>query len=209
MIKNLLFDFGAVLLPIEPSRSEAAFASLGGMPSLAKQGPLFQDLETGKVEPSAFLESLQGHFFRKKIFKSDLAAAWNATCFCGVPEENIAVLKKLKSRGYRLFLLSNTNALHIEAIRKHSGLFAYSRFTACFEAIYYSHLVGLRKPDAAFFQRVLDDNQLPAGECLFVDDRSENVATAKEMGLETWHFQPGEDRIDALCKELPRLVVQA
>ena len=55
-----------------------------------------------------------------------------------------------------------------------------------FERVYYSHLVGKRKPEAAFFQQILDENQLNPAETLFIDDSPQHVATAQQLGIQTY-----------------------
>lgn len=201
MIKNLFFDFGAVLLPIKESLSKEAFKSLGALDSLAEQKALFESFEVGAISEEEFLAALQPHFFRKKIFKGDLKAAWNAWCYAPIPAEHIALLKNWR-KDYRLFLLSNTNALHIQHIRKQSGLFTYQQFLRQFEQVYYSHEIGLRKPDPAFYLKVLEDHQLEPEECFFIDDKEENVLAATELGIHTWHFKPKKDKLQDLGRRL-------
>lgn len=200
MIKNLIFDFGAVLIPIDESRSSEAFEKLGALPSLGEQQKLFRKIETGKISREAFLEELKGHFFRKKIFKADIAAAWNALCYHPIPEESLQFIKYLKSKGFRLFLLSNTNALHIEKIRQLSGPFIAKQFYNQFEKVYFSHEVKLRKPDKAIYELLLKENELDPAECFFTDDKKENVRAAAKLGLKTYQFNPESDRLQQLKK---------
>lgn len=205
MVKNLIFDFGAVLIPIDEEKSEKAFTDLGALPELKEQTSLFKDLETGKLSGTEFAKSLQPYFFRKKIMGRDIAQAWNAICYTAIPEETINFLKTLNKKGYNLFLLSNTNALHISEIKKHSGPFTYNTFLKQFTKVYYSHEVGLRKPDKKIFELVLKENELTAEQCFFTDDKAENVKAARKMGINTFHFLPDEHDLSRLKKHIQKL----
>lgn len=199
MIKNIILDFGAVLIPIDESKTWQAFKSLGADVILQDQTEIFYSYETGKISSKEFLAKIQPFFFRK-IFLPDLAQAWNAL-LSPLPEDNIQLLKRLR-KDYRLFLLSNTNDLHIKAIKETAGPFLYNQFIKQFEKVYFSYEVGLRKPDKAIFEKVLSDNDLKAEETFYVDDGKQHIKTAREMGIHTWHLEPDVDHISDLDKVL-------
>lgn len=199
MLKSIIFDFGNVLIPAVESRTHEAFEALRAYPEFAEQGKLFRKYETGKMDTNEFLEAIRPFFFRKH-FKPDLKKAWNAM-LGPLPEENVRLLKKLK-RNYKLFLLSNTNDMHISCIQEQNGRFLYNQFMKQFDAVYYSHEIGMRKPDREIFDHVLKENDLQAEESLFIDDKKENIDTADEMGLKTWHLDPETESIDDLDRVL-------
>ena len=105
----------------------------------------------------------------KTVTKDDIIKAWNSILL-DFRKESLDYLEKLKKK-YKLFLLSNTNIIHLDAfntifeltINKHS-------FDSLFDKAYYSHEIGLRKPGPAAFEFVLKDNNLKAEETLFIDD---------------------------------------
>ncbi len=204
MPKHLLFDFGVVIIPIDQSLSYTAFEKLGAFPELGDQSELFEKLERGDLSTDQFLESIQSFFFRKNIFKKDLAAAWNAMCYAPIPNDTLRLLKRL-SRHYNLYLLSNTNAMHIQKIKDTCGPFQYRQFTSLFKGIHYSHEMGSRKPEASFFQQVLKKHKLKAEDCFFIDDREENVEAAQELGIETLLFNPETGSLEDLPKLLKEL----
>jgi FMN phosphatase YigB (HAD superfamily) len=201
MAKHLLFDFGAVLIPIDQHKSYEAFEALGAKEELADQVETFAKMERGELSEDAFLGALQPYFLRTKIFKKDLATAWNALCYAPIPSENIDLLKRLK-RDYSLYLLSNTNSLHIQKIKKLSGRFSYAQFMKQFAMVFYSHEMGHRKPERTFYDKVLGDANLKAEDCFFIDDKKENIQMAADLGMETWHFNPEMDSILDLAKKL-------
>lgn len=201
MIKNIILDFGGVLIPIDESKTWDAFESLGAHEDLALQTDIFKQYEIGKISSNQFLKKLQPFFFRK-IFLNDIAEAWNAL-LSPLPEESTLFLRRLK-QDYRLFLLSNTNALHISAIKHTAGPFNYSRFTHQFEKIYLSHQMGQRKPNTEIFETVLNENNLLPEETFYVDDSKQHIDSAEKLGIKTWHFNPEEDSIRGLGKVLSK-----
>lgn len=202
MAKILLFDFGAVLIPIDPKLSYNAFKDLGAKAELENQDELFHQLERGDLNTDEFLSALQPFFFRKNIFKKDLAAAWNALCHEPIPSENIDLLKRLRKKGYKLYLLSNTNELHLQKIKANSGRFRYAKFLKQFDGIYFSHEMGHRKPEPAFYKKVLKEAKLKAADCYFIDDREENVEAARKLGIESYLFNPKKEKIADIAKRV-------
>ena len=86
-------------------------------------------------------------------------------------------MKELKSR-YRLFLFSNTNAIHYEKFSEiYRKLFA-GELEDLFEKAYFSHALGHRKPDTSGFELIIRENGLDPKQTLFVDDALINVEGA-------------------------------
>ena len=102
------------------------------------------------------------------------------------PSENFELLKHLKNN-YRTFMLSNTNAIHVQRYGKSwkdkFGL--EDGLSNLFEQVYYSHKVGLKKPDHKIFCYILKENKLKPEETLFIDDSVQNIITANNLGLKT------------------------
>ncbi len=201
MIKNIILDFGGVLIPIDERRTWDAFSALGAKKELKDQTETFQDYETGKISTNQFLKKIQPHFFRT-IFLQDLADAWNAL-LDPLPKDVTFFLKRL-NKDYRVFLLSNTNELHISAISETAGPFEFTQFLKQFEKVYYSHETGLRKPDPKIFKKVMKDNGLVVEETFYVDDGEQHIESAKKLGIQTWHFNPKKDSIRDLGKVLSK-----
>jgi HAD superfamily hydrolase (TIGR01549 family) len=193
MINTLIFDFGNVLLPIDEESTLLAFEELKPNDSFFETQKEQQLFEVGESSKASFLESLRPHFARTP-FKPDLAKAWNAMITEAISEKTINFIKD-KTTEYSVFLLSNTNILHIERIRERSGPFLYAQFIKCFDKVYYSHEIGLRKPDLAIFEHLLNEQGLSPESCLFIDDKIENIEGAKKAGMHVWHFNPHKDNL--------------
>jgi putative hydrolase of the HAD superfamily len=96
---------------------------------------------------------------------------------------------------YRLFLLSNTDAMHIEKFQHKAGMSFYRDFYQCFEKFYFSFEIGMRKPDVEIFNYVIKKHNLSPKRTLFVDDKKENTDAAKAAGLEVWNLQVGQEDV--------------
>lgn len=203
-IDNIIFDFGGVLFNIDYDRPIAAFQELGmndfeEVYSQSKQNGLFDDLEVGKIGKEEFIQGLKPHF-SNEVSDEELLQAWNVILL-DIPKERIEKVKEL-SQGYRTFLLSNTNALHVEEferiIDESMGL---SLFRSAFEKIYYSNNLGIRKPNREIYDYLVDKHQLDRRATLFIDDTIRHVQGARKAGLHAHHFIVGEDEVTELFRD--------
>jgi putative hydrolase of the HAD superfamily len=190
-LKNIIFDLGGVLMNIDFKKTEKAFADLGFTDFKQHMTqfhitPFFEEYETGKINEAAFIKGIQ-QIAGKPLTDQQIIHAWNALLL-DFPPERIALLEKLRQR-YRLFLLSNTNALHYESFQQTLKNLTGKKLEDIFEKTYFSHTVQLRKPDAAIYQLVLDENNLNPGETLFIDDTASNFSGAEEIGIQTFHLK--------------------
>jgi glucose-1-phosphatase len=116
--------------------------------------------------------------------------AWNALLLDFRPQ-SIAVLPQLKEK-YELYLLSNTNEIHLQEFQHRYEVWRPGHvFDDLFDAAYYSHRIGHRKPNASAFEYVLQKHQLNAAETIFIDDSINNIEAAQQLGLQTVHLLPG------------------
>lgn len=185
-IKNIIFDLGGVLLNLDTKATIDAFKSLGITDfdhsySQAAQKELFDDFETGKISSKIFREKINQHF-KKSLTEQEIDKAWNAMLL-DLPKERLELLDKLWGDN-RLFLLSNTNDIHINAYSKYlQSEFGVPNLSHLFEKEYYSYKVGMRKPNADIFEHVLKENNLLAKETLFIDDSPQHVEGAAKAGI--------------------------
>ena len=126
-----------------------------------------------------------------EVLPEKIVEAWNAM-LGGFPLRRLQLLQQLRSQ-YNLYLLSNTNEVHEEAFNKilyeQCGEPAIAAF---FDKVYFSHRIGMRKPDEAPFLKILYDNGLVSGETLFIDDSPQHLETASWLGLQTRWLQKGQ-----------------
>lgn len=198
MIKNIIFDFGDIFINLDKKAPDKALATWG-------VATLDQDLlklnnayEKGLVSTDAFIQTYldKNAILNVNRFKM----AWNSILL-NFPQHRLDWLIRLsKSKKYRLFLLSNTNELHIEAVIKIMGALRYAQFQQCFERFYLSQEIHLRKPEPEIYEFVLKENSLTAGETIFIDDLPYNTEAAAKQGIQTWNLDVGNQDITDLFK---------
>ncbi len=184
MIKNILFDLGGVLLNLDQNKTFHAFKKLGLSPEvLSEHTNLLNDFETGNCTVNSFIESLQ-KILPNGTTEVQIIEAWNAMLL-DFPAFRIEILKALK-KTYKLYLFSNTNTIHItEVLQYTDGLFGKNEFENLFDGVYYSHVIGKRKPEVEAFECVLNLACINGHETLFIDDSESNIQGAQKAGLHT------------------------
>ena len=189
-IDTIIFDFGGVLINIDYHRTIAAFKELGITDfeerySQANQSSLFNDLEVGKISAQRFINGLLA-FLPAGTSPNKVVHAWNAMIL-DVPKSAVDVLIKLQGK-YRIFLLSNTNEIHIPKALNEWSKTTSVDFHDCFEHVYLSHEMGLRKPNEEIFRRVCLEQNIQAENALFIDDSAQHLIGARSAGLNTFHL---------------------
>ena len=200
MIKNIIFDFGDVFINLDKTATPRALNQLGLQELTPELDSLFKEYEMGLFSTGYFLERTSIIF--PKVNRSTLLNAWNAI-FLDFPMHRLEFLEALaKENKYRLFLLSNTNELHIEYVKETTGIEFFSRFKNCFEVFYLSYEMKKRKPNPDIYEQVLEENRLNPRATLFIDDTKENTDTAAQLGIQTWHLQVGQEEVTELKTKL-------
>lgn len=203
-IKNIIFDLGGVIYAINYKTTIKAFQALGindfdSLFAKAAQSSLFDDLETGRISKDEFVLKLQA-YLPKEVTNAQIIEAWNAMLI-GFMSDALECIKQLKHK-YRLFLLSNTNVIHIEEISKREGLVTFEQFCALFEKVYLSHEIGMRKPHTEVFHHIIEAQKLSASETLFIDDSPQHVKGALEAGLKAYHLKDSEQILSLFREDL-------
>lgn len=200
MIRNLIFDFGGVLIDLDMEAVPRGLRKFG----VEVPGPELMQwslkYETGQIPTKTFLREVTRALPGSR--EEEIRRIWNATV-AKLPRERLEFLEALKASGaYQMFLLSNTNALHMEQARENMGARDFNRFRNCFRHLYLSHEIGMRKPEPEIFEFVLSRQGLHPGETLFIDDTLEHTQSASKLGIQTWHFQVGRDSILRLPQKI-------
>jgi len=193
-IKAIIFDLGAVILNISYQNTIDAFSKLGiknasTFYSKKVQANLFNQIETGDITAEKFLIELQKKTNNSSI--NQVSEAWNAMLL-DLPEDRLTAIQSLKKK-YVIYLLSNTNTIHIDALKRKIGRVKWMEFFNLFDKMYLSHEVGLRKPNAAIFEYVLREQNLKPEEVFFIDDSSEHIEAANKLGIKNHHLKNGEE----------------
>lgn len=196
--KNIIFDFGGVIINIDYKLTTHAFQQLGigdfdALFSKAKQSKLFDLYEKGLVTSDDFRQQLKV-ILNSGVDDATIDHAWNAMLL-DLPKARLDLLAKLKQT-HRTFLLSNTNEIHIDTIyhslQQQLGIADLSGY---FEKVYLSYKVKMRKPGAEIFELVINENGLDPKETLFIDDSPQHIEAAEKLGLCTYWLDVGKESI--------------
>ena len=193
-IENIIFDLGGVLLDIDYNLTRSAFEKLGvarfdEMYSQANADQLFQKLETGHITENDFYKELR-HSTCLDLSDDKIRVAWNSMLL-SFREGSLHFLEEM-SKSHKIFLLSNTNFIHLNAFRK--TFYKKERkhpFEEYFDKAFYSCEIGLRKPDAVCFDWVINDLNINPANSVFIDDSAQNIEAAQKAGLQTIHLTAG------------------
>ncbi|MDZ4751365.1 MAG: HAD family phosphatase [Flavobacteriales bacterium] len=203
-VKDVIFDFGGVLFEIDYNAPVREFEKLGFSNfreeySQAFQNKIFDLLETGKIGNDEFFSYISSFCLNANL--QQIHDAWNAI-LTGIWPQNVALVQLLKDRGFRTFLLSNTNAFHVSVFEEmidHS--LGMDKMHNAFEHIYYSNVIGMKKPYPETFLAVCEWNSLIPAQTLFIDDSIQHVEGALKAGLKAHHLRNMND-LNSLVDQL-------
>ena len=218
MVKDIIFDLGGVLLDLNMQGVGEACKRLGINPELffvkadeentstvchgISASKAITAYQVGEMTSEAFL-ALVLSYCDEGITRDDVIEAWNA-CIGIIPRERLDMILELRRKGYHTHLLSNTNDLHWEEIKRR--YFSTEGYTCqdLFDHIFVSHEMHLAKPEPEIYLEAVRRIGRPAAECLFIDDALVNVEAAQKEGLQgAWlDIQKPDALKSVLCKYL-------
>ena len=187
-IQTIIFDLGGVIINIKQDKlwweqDILPYFNHEKLQELYLQN-FFKFFEAGKITPTEFVNKLKEIAIDKDITNEKIIRHWNGQ-LKDIPEERVELLKRLKEN-YRLILTSNTNDFHLKAIRKYTEeKFGKDILDDLFHACYFSHEVGIRKPHKDFYELIIKKQNLQPENCLFVDDKPENLVEPSTFGITT------------------------
>ena len=212
-ITDIIFDLGGVLLDLNMEGIGEACKRLGINPELffvktdaentstvcqgISASKVITAYQVGNVTSEEFLTLVLSHC-GEGITKENIMEAWDA-CIGLIPKWRLDLIKTLRSNGYHTHLLSNTNDLHWEEIKRR--YFSEEGYTCAdlFDHVFVSHEVHLAKPDPAIYHHAVRVIGRPAEQCLFIDDTLLNVEAAQREGLQgAWLDIKEEDALKAI-----------
>lgn len=184
MIKNIIFDFGGVLLDWNPrylyksyfnndEEMENFLADICNGEWNIKQDagrPFAEAVKELQAKFPEYAEAIQ-------MYDDD----WEKMLKCELPG-SIDLLKELKSMGYGIYGLTNWSA------EKIGYAFANYSFFSLFDGIVVSGVEKVVKPDRKIYEILLERYSLKPGECVFIDDNPDNVDMAKVLGINAIRF---------------------
>lgn len=195
-IKNLIIDFGGVIINLTRNRCIEAFESLG-VQDIREQivnnyqhKDLFMQVEIGSITSAGFRDGIR-RLSGQALTDEQIDAAWIAM-LDDVPDYKLNLLLDLRKH-YNTMLLSNTNEIHWEWSERTCFSYKGHHVSDFFNRIYLSYKLHMLKPNADIFEYVLQDAGIKPEETLFIDDATPNCRTAESLGLHTYTPEPRED----------------
>lgn len=201
-IKHIIFDLGGVLLNIDLGRITTGFKELMEMGEedlkLIKEN-IIPRYETGRMTTEEFLNELKV-FLKPGYSTQHIVEVWNSVIL-DLPAERLDMLVKLKSK-YKVHLLSNINDLHANCFEDYFKTSFNQDPRIYFDKFFYSHEVGLRKPDSQTYMWVLEQLETDPDKAVFIDDMPENIEGARNVGINAYQLIGHRTDIINLIKEL-------
>lgn len=201
-IRNLLFDLGNVIIDIDiPGAREQLLSMIhpdaDPVEAELALSALVRAYEVNAISTEAFLDGILRNA-KPGVHRQDVVTAWNSM-IVGIPAYRLTMLEQLKSQ-YTVVGLSNTNTLHIARVHEYlQQMHDVALFEKeYFHAMYYSHEIHVRKPDAEAFHIVTKDALITPANTLFVDDLRENLRAACRLGFNVLHSPPESEIAEVL-----------
>ncbi|MFK7953234.1 MAG: HAD family hydrolase [Ekhidna sp.] len=195
-IDAIIFDFGNVLIDLDYPRVIRRFSELAKknekqIEELVVTDPILQELEIGAVDPAEFRWKVN-NLLGISLMDDDFDDVWNSM-LKKVPSDRMKMLERISEK-YNTYILSNSNVIHEiafdEMILEATGKESLRDFV---KKVYFSHEIGMRKPNQDCYEHVIEDIENYASRMLFLDDRLDNVEAAREAGMKAVQiFSPDE-----------------
>lgn len=196
MIRNIIFDLGGVIVTISQEEAIRRFKALGLEDAEQQLDPytqsgIFGDLEEGLITAEDFSRELSLRTGREQTFET---CKWGWLGYrADLPKRNLEALRRLRSEGYRLILLSNTNPFLMSWALSNKFDGEGHSLNDYFDSLYLSYRLKKMKPSESFFHHVMLSEKIAPSETLFVDDGPRNVAAASQLGIHTFCPVNGDD----------------
>lgn len=204
-IQNIIFDYGNVIFMIDFARTQYAFEKLGiskadQIFAHTNQISFFDEFDKGMISKDEFRDHIRKIACNPKLSNQEIDNAWNALLI-GIPNPNYHEALLQAKNKYRTFLLSNNNVIHYQYIMDYLATdFQLNGNETLFEKDYYSHLMGMRKPDRDIFDFIVETHFLEPKKTLFIDDSPQHIATAQKLGFQT-HLMTPKDQLPKLLRK--------
>lgn len=194
-VKNLLFDFGGVIVNINKDNAikrfkEIGFENVEEYLGEFRQKGIFLQLEEGSISREDFYTEFR-RLTGKEISDKDIDSGWLAF-MDGVPDYRLELLKDLRQK-YNLYLLSNTNPVIMEWANSSNFSPTGEPLSAYFDKMFCSYQIGYTKPAKESFESVIQGADLNPEETLFLDDGQSNLDAAEKFGFKTYLVDQDKD----------------
>lgn len=198
MIKNIVFDIGKVLAYFEPEKYVDSLEydkdTREKILSAVFYNPLWAEFDRGAMSTEEFEEAFVAN---APEYEEQIRETFrNMGGTTEIMPYTMEWIKDLKSRGYQLYVISNYAEYMFEQTKHKLEFLSY------LDGAVFSYQQKVIKPNRKIFETLLNQYHLKAEECVFIDDRPENVEGAKALGFYGIPFQNFEQASAKLNKLL-------
>ena len=203
LVKHIVLDFGGVMIKLFPEKTYQALEQIVGVSMspdaiAADMEDMLRKFEKGFINKETFLWNLQRIPTRTPHPRS-LIDAWNAM-LGEWGSDTFEVLSKLRTI-YPLYILSNNNEIHLNKIwmdlQRYHGIQDFHK--QYFNGTFYSHHLGMRKPEQDIYNHVIKSIGCSPDQILFVEDTWINADAAAHVGMNVVHHATN-DRLNYLLE---------
>ena len=184
-MKYFLFDIGNVLTDFDFPRLLQAYAEDAGRPicpQTALDDEMYNDVEKGLMSEEDYVDYLN-EAKGLNWTTENLHLVWQD--IFSLNEVGNRLLEKAKASDVGVYTLSNIADYHVRAIEKN-----WSGYFEGITGLFFSYRMGVRKPDPRIYKMALEELGVEGDQCFFIDDLADNVAAAREQGIDAHQFIP-------------------
>ena len=194
-IRTVIFDFGGVLLNLNPDKCRKAFHDLGihqieEFIDRYRPKGLFYEAECGNIGEDEFIRELQ-KLAPRPTTREEIISAYTAFLI-ELPPYKLELMRRLR-KDHEVFLLSNINELCYNYCKDKFFAQQGHRMEDCFDRMYLSYRMRICKPDPDIYEMMLADSGIDPSTTLFIDDGPSNTEVADRYGINTYLALPEED----------------
>lgn len=194
MVKNIIFDLGNVLVEFNVDKMiHHFFSSRQEEIKTFFFADLWDKYDQGLYSKEEMIEMGIEQF--PELKEEIICLMENWTQFVVPIHDNVEYLKTLKTLGYNVYILSNIpedDTLYLKSLKVFDSI----------DGGVFSYQVKMIKPDKKIYEYLLSTYHLCAKECLFLDDRKENIETAKKLGFHIAHIE----NVDEVIKKVEDVI---
>ena len=158
------------------------------------QSGLWERLDLGTLTREELVlkvVSMIGSIYQEKVQE----VVWNWPSYIEIYTEVFPLLVRLKEKGHRIFVLSNTSPVFYELLKNQ-----LSPLNGILDGFVLSCDIKVIKPDRKMFEEILHKYQLDPANCVFLDDIADNTKMAESLGIKAYQVKQRSDVVDILKK---------
>lgn len=176
MLKNVIFDLGNVCVTFQPDLYFYPKYQHDTKRLCQKlfHSQIWSNYDQGLIQKEDIYRYFQNDEDQKALY--DMITNWYQ--LLKVLPETMECFQQLKAKGYQIYILSNTSKEGADTCLSLHENFAF------IDGAVYSYEIKVNKPDVEIYQALIDKYQLKVDECIFLDDKKENIDTALQLGMQ-------------------------